>query len=246
MTAIQSLIERDVYDDRERRVFGLATATVSEINDDGTYEVSYLCMGDGDRSAPARVMMPMAGNGRGTYFLPERGDEVVVGFELGDTSLPIILGGVWNDNDPPPDQANVSPDNDVRTIVSRSGHEVTFDDTSGSEKLRIRTSGGHELVLDDTLPGTVTLLSAGGAAVEISDAAGTLTLRAPARISLESPSISIAATGGLDINAPAGVRLTTTGSVQASGVIIDNKPFGLHVHQPPVIPPAGTTGPVGP
>lgn len=246
MTAIRGLIEREAHDDRERRVFGLATATVSAINDDGTYEVSYLSMGDGDPSAPARVMMPMAGNGRGTYFLPEPGDEVVVGFELGDTSLPIILGGVWNDNDPPPDQANPSPDNDVRTIVSRSGHEITLDDSSGSGKIRIRTQGGHELVLDDTPPGTLTLQSAGGVAVEMSDAAGTLILKASTSISLQSPNISISATGGLAIDAPAGMRLTTTGSVQASGVIIDNKPFGLHVHQPPVIPPAGTTGPVGP
>lgn len=243
---LESLIERDLQADRERRVFGLATATVSAINEDGTYELNYLCMGDADPSAPARVMMPMAGNNRGTYFMPEVGDEVVVGFELGDTSLPIILGGVWNDNDPPPSQANPSTENDVRTIVSRSGHEITFDDSPGAEKIRIKTQGGHELVLDDSLPGSVTLESAGGAAVEMSDATGTLTLRAPTTINLESPSISITANASLSIDAPAGMRLTTTGVVQTSAVIIDNKPFGLHVHQPPVIPPAGTTGPVGP
>ena len=246
MDGIRSLLERDAYDDRERRVFGLTTALVSAINDDGTYEISYLSMGDGDPSAPARIMMPMAGNGRGTYFLPEPGDEVVVGFELGDTSLPIILGGVWNDNDPPPDQANPSTDNDVRTIVSRSGHEITLDDTAGTEKITIKTQGGHELVLDDTPPGSVTLESAGGAAVEMSDATGTLTLRAPTTINLQSPNITISANGSLSIDAPAGMRLTTTGSVLASAVVIDNKPFGLHVHQPPIIPPVGTTGPVGP
>ena len=246
MDGLQRLLERDAYENRERRVFGLVTATVSNINDDGTYELNYLCMGDADPSAPARVMMPMAGNNRGTYFLPEIGDEVVVGFELGDTSLPVILGAVWNDNDQPPDQANPSTENNIRTIVSRSGHEITLDDTSGTEKITIKTQGGHELTLDDTLPGSVKLESAGGSSVEISDATGTLTLRALTTLNLESPNISITASGTLSVDSPAGIRLTTTGSAQTSAVIIDNKPFGLHVHQPPVIPPAGTTGPVGP
>jgi hypothetical protein len=105
------------------------------------------------------------------------------------------------------------------------------------------------LLLDDTPPGKVTLQSAGGGVIEISDADGSLTLRAPLRISLEAPSISFQAVAGLSVQAPAGmsvqapagIRLTTTGSALASAVIIDGKPFGAHTHG---VPP--TTGPVTP
>ena len=98
-------------------------AIVDSIEKDGTYTVDYLSMGsEGYTSAPARVMMTMAGDRRGTYFMPEIGDEVVVAFEGGDTSFPIILGAVWNDEAPPPDQAQPSTENNVRTIVSCSGH----------------------------------------------------------------------------------------------------------------------------
>src|SRR4051794_12552542 len=114
---------------REQLVHGLVTAKVRSIEDDGSYLLDYLSMSSDEPSAPARVMMPMAGANRGTYFLPQPGDEVVVAFELGNTNLPIILGAVWNNESPVPSQARPSPDNHVRTIVSRSGHELTLDDT---------------------------------------------------------------------------------------------------------------------
>ena len=38
----------------------------------------------------------MAGDGRGTYFLPEVGDEVLVGAEAGDPSHLYVLGALWN------------------------------------------------------------------------------------------------------------------------------------------------------
>lgn len=242
MESLAGIIEQEAQQSRERRVFGLVTALVTAIYEDGNYEVTYLTM-DEQTSTPARVMMPMAGSRRGTYFLPEVGDEVVVGFEVGDTSLPIILGAVWNEEAQPPEQANPSPDNNIRTIVSRSGHEVTFDDTPGMEKVTIKTKGGHQIVLDDTPPGKVTLQSAGGGELEILDAAGSLSIKAPLRLTLEAPLISLAASAGMQIQAPAGIQLTTTGNPAASAVVIDGRPFGLHIHF--LVPPA-VTGPVAP
>src|SRR5689334_21907250 len=126
MDALYQLMAPQTEQSRKQLVHGLVTATVRSREDDGTYRLDYLTMGTDEPSAPARVMMPMAGSKRGTYFCPEPGDEVVVAFELGDTNLPVILGAVWNNNDHPPDQAQASVDNKIRTIVSRSGHEVTL------------------------------------------------------------------------------------------------------------------------
>lgn len=244
--SLHSLIERDASAQRERRIFGLVTARVTSMHDDGTFELAYLSMGSDDPSAPARAMMPMAGANRGAHFLPEPGDEVVVAFEHGDTNLPIILGGVWNEDSQPPSQASTPPDNHVRTLVSRSGHEVTLDDSPGQGKVTVKTKGGHELVLDDTPPGKVTLKSQGGCEIELSDAGGILTLKAPLALNLEAPTIALKSSASMSVQAPAGIQLTTTGSVTASAVVIDGKPFGLHTHTPPVVPPLGSTGPVTP
>lgn len=257
MDALHELMAPQTQQSRRQLVQGLVTAKVRGREDDGTYRLDYLTMGTDEPSAAARVMMPMAGGKRGTYFFPEPGDEVVVAFESGDTNLPVILGAVWNNNDRPPAQAKASADNNVRTIVSRSGHELTLDDTPGAEKVTLRTQGGHTLtlddqpagpkislattmgrtlVLDDTPPGQVSVSTPAGVQITLSDAGGMLTLAAPLQISLQSSVISMQASL---------ITLTTTGSPTASMVTIDTVPFGLHMHTPPTLP-TGTTGPVAP
>lgn len=245
MSIFEQLLGGELHQARERPVFGVVTAVVRSMLADGTYELKYLSMASEQPSAPARVMMPMAGPRRGIYFLPEPGDEVIVAFEAGDMNQPVILGAVWNKNDAPPAPVNSPPENNIRCIVSRSGHQVIFDDTAGSEKVTIRTKGGHTIVLDDTPPGKVALSSAGGSSIEFDDAAAMLRLKAAAILDLSAHVVSISATS-FALRAPGGAVVTTTGSAPASTFIIDGKPFGLHLHTPPVIPPTGTTGPVAP
>jgi phage baseplate assembly protein gpV len=207
---------------RERTVHGIAIAKVTGRMPDGTYELKYLGMGGDAPSAPARMMMPNAGNRRGIYWMPEIGDEVVVAFETGDTNSPIVLGALFNAESPAPDEAQPSNDNNIRTIVSRSGHEITLDDSPLAGKIKIRTNDGRSLTLDDTPPGKITLETPGGVSITLDDASGTLTLSAPVAIVLQSAS--------LQLNAPATIALTTTGTTLTSTVIIDGKPFGLHTH----------------
>jgi phage baseplate assembly protein gpV len=232
MEALHTLMAPQTQQSRKQLVQGLVTAKVSGRGNDGLYLLDYLTMGsNGVPSAPARVMMPMAGGNRGTYFFPEPGDEVVVAFESGDTNLPVILGAVWNKNDPPPPpvQAQPASQNDIRTIVSKSGHELTFDDTSGTQKVTVKTQGGHSLVLDDTPPGSVTLKSSTGmtlvmdaTSVSMSSPSGSSVTLDPAGITLSTPfaitmtadlGITLTATGGpIALTAPAGIALVTNGT----------------------------------
>jgi hypothetical protein len=251
MEALHVLMTPQTEHARKRLVQGLVTAKVRKREDDGTYRLDYLTMGSDEPSAPARVMMPMAGGKRGTYFFPQPGDEVVVAFELGDTNLPVILGAVWNRNDPFPDQAQASSENNIRTIVSRSGHELTFDDTPGSEKVRIKTKGGHELimddsslgpkvtlttaqnrtlVLDDTPLGQASISTPSGASVTLSDA-GTLTLLAPIMINLQTD-------GMINMSAALGINLTTTSGPIA--LTTASMPITLLTTGQTLIPPMGS------
>lgn len=225
---------------RDRSVQGIAIGKVTGRMGDGTYELRYLSMGGDAPSAPARMMMPNAGNQRGMYWMPEVGDEVVVAFEGGDSNAPIILGALFNSESPAPDQAKPSNENNVRTIVSRSGHEITLDDSPSAGKVTIRTKQGRSLTLDDTPPGKVKFETPIGISIEMDDATGTLTLRAPIAIVLESPSVSVRS-AAISLQAAA-ITLTTTGAMPTCAVIIDGKPFGLHVHglplpAPPLTPP---------
>jgi len=238
---------------RLENVFGLVTARVARIEDDGTYRLRFFGMNgqdDDELSHPARVMMPMAGGHRGIHFFPEKGDEVLVGFHAGERSTPIILGALWNRDDPPPAQAKQSAENDVRTIVSRSGHELTFDDTRQVEKVTLKTQGGHTIVMDDSSGSLkITIQSANGHAVILDDGPpGKISIQGPAaQIVLDdSGTVSIDATASISLSAPT-ITIAGTAVSVGSGAgtsTVDGIPFALHIHTGGTIVPPGVTGPV--
>jgi len=79
-----------------------------------------------------------AGKDRGWFFLPEVDDEVLVMFAHGDIRRPIVLGAIWNGKDKPPDKNDGG--NERRTIVSREGSKIIFDDDKG--EITISDGGG--------------------------------------------------------------------------------------------------------
>ena len=146
---------------REAPMFGLMFAEVRAIRDDG-YELTWISGTMTEPSAPARVATLMAGDRRGSFFMPEVGDEVVVGFELGNLDRPVILGALWSDQDQPPDNADTGATNNIRTFVSRAGHEITFDD-SPNGLITIKTKGGMEITLNE-VPPKITIKTTGNIA----------------------------------------------------------------------------------
>jgi uncharacterized protein involved in type VI secretion and phage assembly len=228
------LLRAQTFQNREQRVASIVTATVERIEDDGTYRLRFFGMNpdedEDDTSARARVMMPMAGDRRGIHFFPEPGDEVVVGFHDGNTNTPIILGGVWNNASRPPDQAKQSARNNLRTIVSRSGHELTFDDTAGSEKVTIKSQGGHTIELEDAPGRSKITLSTGARSIVLDDTP-------PGSIAIETPTcqVTLREPGSLSIQAAISIALS------APVITLNGIPFLLHTHG---IPPG--TGPVTP
>lgn len=199
---LEVLLAERYADKQEPKVQGVLTAKVTGRMGDGAYELQYLSMSQNAPSAPARVMVPTAGNKRGSYAMPEVGDEVVVAFDGGDTNNPIILGALWNDDSKTPEQAKPSDENNLRTFVSRSGHEVTFDDTSAAEQVRICSKSGHKIVLDDKPPGKITITSPKGALIEVDEATMTLTIRSTTAIKIETAALTLAA-GSVSMGPPA-------------------------------------------
>ena len=127
--------------DQSNRVYGMVVGVVTNNKDPdalGRVKVKFPWLSDTDESHWARVVTPMAGGGRGFYFLPEVDDEVLVGFEHGDVGLPYVLGSLWNGKDKPPEK-NDDGKNNLRVIKSRSGHLIRLDDTDAKERSRSST-----------------------------------------------------------------------------------------------------------
>lgn len=167
-----------------------------------------------DESYWARIATDMTGDGYGTYFLPEVEDEVLVGFENGDIHRPIVIGSLWSGNRKPPED-NSDGANDIRKIETRSGHIIEFDDNDQAGAVRIETNAGHSVVLNDESGSeSVTIEDKGGNSIEMDSNAGSVGIKANTEISLEAPTIELAADGEITIESSG--KLDMSGDAQTS------------------------------
>jgi len=127
------------HEERSSKINGVVTGVVTNNKDEegmGRVKVTFAWLAENDESHWARIATLMAGNDRGTYFLPEVGDEVLVAFEHGDIHYPYIIGSLWNGKDKV-HEINEDGKNNLRVIKSRSGHKIILDDTEGKEKITV-------------------------------------------------------------------------------------------------------------
>jgi type VI secretion system secreted protein VgrG len=114
-------------------------AVVKEVNDpekQGRIRVRFL-WGEASNLSPwIHISGVNSGSGKGFYFLPEVHEMVLVGFEGNDVEKPFVIGSMRNGKEKP-DSEWVTDSNDIKSIRSRSGHTVEFNDTKGSEELCI-------------------------------------------------------------------------------------------------------------
>ena len=61
---------------------------------------------------------------RGMVFIPEVGDEVMLGYRYGDPSRPYVAGSMYHGMN----GAGGSTDNVTKSIITRSGHMLVFND----------------------------------------------------------------------------------------------------------------------
>jgi phage baseplate assembly protein V len=129
------------------KVPGVVIGLVRSLDDDageGRIQVEFPWMDADYRSGWAPIATPLAGGERGLFFMPEIGDEVLVGFEHGEMDHPFVVGFLWNGKDRPPE---TDPNN--RVIRTPGGHELRFEDGDGAKKIVLSTAGGHVITLDD-------------------------------------------------------------------------------------------------
>ena len=127
----------------------------------GRVKVKFPTLPSNEESGWARVVSPMAGEGRGFEFIPEVNDEVLVAFEHDDAHRPFILGSLWNGKDKPPQGSdkvvNSTGKVEKRIIRSRSGHTITLDDTDGGGKISIVDKTGKNAINIDSQKNSIAI-----------------------------------------------------------------------------------------
>lgn len=195
------------------RISGVVVGVVTNTQDPaglGRVKVKFPWLSDSEESFWARVATPMAGKGRGFYFLPEVEDEVLLAFEHGDARFPYVLGALWNGQDKPP-ETNEKGENNIRSIKSRSGHVIRLNDTDGEEKIEIMDKSGKNTIVFDTAKNTITLTSEKD--ITLSASKGT--------IKLDAQKIEIKSSADTKIEAGAGMDVKATGTANVKGAMVN-------------------------
>jgi uncharacterized protein involved in type VI secretion and phage assembly len=203
------------------RWYGIYPALVSDIKDpNGSGRVKVTLPWSPDTStdhyeAWARVATMMGGSNRGSWFIPDVNDEVLVAFEAGDPRRPYVLGGLWNGSDKPPQSMDGGGQNNLKVLRSRNGVKITLDDTSGHETFIAETPGGQRITLQDG-PGSVEIVDSNGNSVKLQPSG--ITVNASAKVTVTASMVEIDASM---VTVNSGMS-TFSGVVQAQTVICNS------------------------
>jgi len=200
------------------RWYGVFPAQVLDIKDpdnQGRVKITLPWSPDangGRYEAWARLATLFGGNNRGSWFVPDVDDEVLVAFEHGDARRPYVLGGLWNGRDKPPEAMDGAGKNFKKVLCSRNGVKVTLDDHDGQETLQLETPGGQKITLKDG-PGSIEIVDSNSNSVKL-EVSG-VTISAAAKLTINAAQISVSA-GMVTVNAG---MSRFSGVVQADTVI---------------------------
>ncbi len=195
---------------------GLFNGTVKQIYNDP--ELQYRILVDvpifnqNGQGIWARLASFYATSGAGTFFMPEVGDEVVLGFLNEDPRNPVILGSMYsNSRQAPGNGLSPNEKNAIKAFVSKSNISIRFDDEN--KVLTIATPAQNRIVFNDK-----------DKEVSIRDENSNSITMSASGISIKSPkNISIEADQGVKISGKQGV------AVQASGGDVDIS--GMNIKQ---------------
>jgi uncharacterized protein involved in type VI secretion and phage assembly len=220
------------------KVYGVVVGIVRDIKDPlnlGRVKVDFPWLGeaseavsissDEDRAHSywARVATLMAGKTRGSYFIPEVGDEVLVAFEHGDVDRPFVIGTLWNSDDPPPEQMDSGGKNDVRSIWSRSGHKIILNDSDDKPSITIVDKTGDNSITIDSATNAMTIKVKGDLAVEVQgnisvDAKGKIEIKAAQDFTADTQTnLKATATGTCKVESTGPMELKSSAKFTADG-----------------------------
>jgi uncharacterized protein involved in type VI secretion and phage assembly len=174
MATIQGVYSASVLDNRDPDGLGRVLVKVSGLDASGAW---------------ARVATLMAGRDRGTLFVPDVGDEVLVAFEHGDPRSPCVIGALWNGSARPPAEARDAAA--IKLIRSRTGVTLRIRDDDSASSLVIETPEGQRITLQDG-PGSVRVEDANGNSVTMTASGVTVTASGTVTISASKVDVTAA------------------------------------------------------
>jgi uncharacterized protein involved in type VI secretion and phage assembly len=109
-----------------------------------------------------RVSTPYSGDGKGQLFTPERGSQVLVGYEHGLAEWPVVLGNVFHPHNA--QGANYStPSNHLKGLQTAGGNKLVMSDVQGAQTILLSNSNkkGTSILVSFEGDGSVSITTNG-------------------------------------------------------------------------------------
>lgn len=180
----------------------------------------------------AKVAMPYMGPGWGTYFLPEKGDQVLLIFEDGNIEKPYVIGCIPKDKDKFL-RKSADEHNGIKQIQTRNGSRITFQDDENEDgakdKITIATAQDeHHIDIDNEMDKISIYDKEKNCLVELSTERGVMKIHAQQKLELtvgdtikvvmngDSGKIKIE-TDDMAVSASKKIKLNADGNIGISG-----------------------------
>jgi Rhs element Vgr protein len=193
-------------------VSGLQIGIVTKIDEDPENQTRIqvnLPTWDENKNIWARLSSFYASKEFGSFFIPEVGDEVIIGFFNDDPRFPVILGSLYNTKNKPP----YTPDaeNKIKAIVTKTKMKLEFDEEK--KIITLETPGGNTIIIDDDAK-SITIKDQNNNMVELSESG----------IVFDTPKdLTITAKGNVSIDAKKAITLKAGTDVGIEGMNIKQK-----------------------
>lgn len=200
---------------------GLVTALEGDPDGEDRIQVRLPIIDPVEEGIWARIATLDAGAERGSFFRPEIGDEVVLGFVNSDPRNPVVLGMLNSSAKPAPLQA--SDENHEKGFVTRSGIRLIFNDDTRT--VTVETPNGNRLRVDDD-SGSVALEDESGNSLKMDSSGITLksaadiNIRAGGDVKVEGININASGSAQAKVEGSAGAEISSGGSTTVKGSIV--------------------------
>jgi len=209
---------------------GLALGVVEALNDPESLnrvKVRLPWRNDGGEGVWARLATLDAGEESGTLFVPNVGQEVVVGYVDGNASVPVVLGSLHNGKQAPPEAIDAEK-NALRAIITPGKHRFVLDDGDAAG-ITLETGKGHSMVISDSDSAiTITHKDSGNAitisadGIELNAAQGDVKIiSAAGAVKLDSVTLEGKASGPSKIESSATFDLKASGPLGLKGALVN-------------------------
>lgn len=185
-------------------VNGMMIGVVKQIENDpnGNFRIKVRIpvLSENGEGVWARLATLSASKDMGSFFIPDIGDEVIIGCIGNNPDTPVVLGSLYSSAKPAP--ISVDEDNFIKGFVTRSGNKIIFDDDKKS--IELFTPSGNTITISDDLKG-ITLKDANSNKIVMNEqgisieSSKDLNLKASGNIKIEGTQIDGNASGIMNL-----------------------------------------------